>query len=87
MNKSGQKTTSDMTPAENARQILDDFDAATSEQIIGALEEIRSNMKIQLTREYLAGKIDGVRSAGSEEEKKSLCKNLRPYLDWEIQGS
>jgi len=86
MNKNGQKATPRMTPAENARRILDDFDAAPSEQIISALEEIKSNMKSQLTREYLAGKIEGVKSAGSEEEKKNLCKNLRPYLDWEIQG-
>lgn len=83
----GKKITSSMTLAESARQILDDFDSAPSERIIVVLEEIKSNMKIRLTQEYLAGKIEGVKSAGSEEEKKSLCEDLRPYLDWEVQGS
>ena len=76
-----------MELTEKARQILDDFDAATSEQIVLVLGEIRSNMKSQLTQEYLSGKIDGVRSAGSEEEKKRLCESLKPYLDWQVQGS
>jgi len=67
-------------------QTIDDFDSTPSEQIIIVLEEIKSNMKIRLTQEYLAGKIEGVKSAGSEEERKNLCKNLRPYLDWEVQG-
>lgn len=82
----GKKITLGMTLAENAKHILDDFDSTPSEQIIIVLEEIKSNMKIRLTQEYLAGKIEGVKSAGSEEERKNLCKNLRPYLDWEVQG-
>lgn len=76
-----------MTLADEAKQILDNFDATSSEKIVSVLENIKSNMKSQLTQEYLTGKIDGVKSASSEGEKKDLCKNLKPYLDWQIQGN
>ena len=83
----GRKPFHDMTLADDARQILDDFDAIHSDTIIAVLDQIRLHMKSPLTQEYLATKINAVRSANSEEEKKNLCKNLKPYLDWEIQGA
>lgn len=75
-----------MTLAEDAKRTMDGFDAAPSDEIIKILERIIPSMKSPMTRKYLAGKISGARSAGSEDEKKALCKNLRPYLDWAIQG-
>ncbi len=74
-----------MTLTEDARGIMDDFDAATSDEILKVLEEIKSGLKIQLTQEYLAGKLDAIRLADTEHEKKILCGKLRPYLDWKIQ--
>ena len=75
-----------MALSDDARRILGDFDATPSEEIAATLEMIVPNMRSRLTREYLAGKIDAVRSAGAEAERKALCKNLRPYLDWQAQG-
>ena len=75
-----------MALSDDARRILGDFDATPSGDIVAALEMIVPNMRSRLVREYLSGKIDAVRSAGTEAERKGLCKNLVPYLDWQAQG-
>ena len=75
-----------MALSDDARRILDDFESTPSDKIVAVLEGIKTNMKSEPVREYLAGKIAAVRSAAGEEEKKGLCRGLKPYLDWEIQG-
>ena len=72
---------------EQIRQILDDFETTSSEKIIKSLNEIKIHFKSDLTREYLQGKMDAVSKSDDESERKKLCKNLIPYLDWYLQGN
>jgi hypothetical protein len=69
-----------------ARQILNDFDGSSSEEFLDLLSQIQNSFKSQITRDYLKGKMDAISDDASEEEKKNLCKNLKPYLDWYLQG-
>lgn len=76
-----------MTLKENTHEILQQFDTTNSDRIIGILSQIQPQLKSNLTRDYLEGKIRGVRDAATETEKKKLCKALIPYLEWYLQGS
>ena len=69
-----------------ARQILNDFEGSSSEDFLDLLNQIQDSFKSQITRDYLKGKMDAISDGTSEEEKKKLCKNLKPYLDWYLQG-
>ena len=68
------------------RQILNDFEGSSSEDFLDLLNQIQDSFKSQITRDYLKGKMDAISGTSSEEEKKKLCKNLKPYLDWYLQG-
>jgi len=75
-----------MSLKEQASQILNDFENTQSDKIVQTLDEIKNQLKSQLTKDYLQGKIDALNNAKTEPEKKALCKNLIPYLDWYVQG-
>ncbi|MCV0372466.1 MAG: hypothetical protein K5793_02815 [Nitrosarchaeum sp.] len=75
-----------MTLEEQARQVLNDFENTPSEKILLVLGEIQTHFKSNLTRDYLNGKIQTIKESKTEEERKTLCKNLVPYLDWYLQG-
>jgi hypothetical protein len=66
--------------------IQNNFDNTTPEQIVEILVQIQSNLKSEITQNYLNGKIQGILGTNDAIEKKKLCKNLKPYLDWYIQG-
>lgn len=68
------------------RQILNDFDRSSSDDILDLLNQIQDSFKSQITKDYLKGKMDAISGETSEAEKKKLCKNLKPYLDWYLQG-
>ncbi len=69
------------------KQILDAFDSATVDEILAALDEIKSHFKSDITRDYLQGKIKSIKETNDKLEQKKLCKNLLPYFDWYLQGS
>ena len=75
-----------MSLQEQTKEILNNFDSTPSETIVEALDEIKNHFKSNLTRDYLEGKIQAISNASEESEKKKLCKNLQPYLDWYLQG-
>ena len=75
-----------MSLEEKTHQILNDFENASSTQITQTISEIMSHFRSTLTKEYLQGKLDQINKTPDESEKKKLCKNLTPYLDWYIQG-
>lgn len=75
-----------MSLKEQTQAILNDFENTSSETIIKALGEIRNHFQSNLTRDYLQGKIQAIADASDETERKKLCKNLQPYLDWYLQG-
>lgn len=69
-----------------ARQILNNFDQSSSEEFLNLLNQIQDSFKSQITKDYLKGKMDAISGTTGETEKKKLCKNLKPYLDWYLQG-
>ncbi len=71
---------------DQVKQILNDFDNASSEKIIKILTQIQPYLKSDITRTYLQGKIQGILGTNDNTERKKLCKNLKPYLDWYLQG-
>lgn len=75
-----------MSLRDQVQSTLQNFDSISSDDFIHIVEQIKDNLKSSLTQEYLAGKISSIRTTESEEEKKNLCKNLKPYLDWYLSG-
>ena len=76
-----------MSLKEQIQQVLNDFENTPSEKITYILDEIKNHLKSGLTRDYLQGKIKEITNTTDKVEKKNLCKNLIPYLDWYLQGN
>ena len=68
------------------KQILKNFEESSSEDIFELLNQIQNKFKSQITRNYLKGKLVTISNTPVESEKKKLCKNLRPYFEWYLQG-
>ncbi|AJW71016.1 hypothetical protein [Nitrosopumilus adriaticus] len=75
-----------MSLAEKVSMIIDDFENASSTQILEVLEKMMPEFKSNLTSEYLQGKMQKILDLDDESEKKKQCKALMPYLDWYLQG-
>ena len=75
-----------MSLQDQVKQILNDFDNASSDKILEILIQIQPTLKSDITQTYLQGKIQAILGISDSAEKKKLCKNLKPYLDWYIQG-
>ena len=75
-----------MSLQDEIKQILNDFDNASSDKILEILTQIQPHLTSDLTRTYLQGKIQGILGINDSAERKNLCKNLKPYLDWYLQG-
>ena len=75
-----------MSLEQQVTEILDDFEHASSEQILAILDQIKPQFKNNLITEYLQGKIQKILDSVDETEKKKQCKALIPYLDWYLQG-
>jgi hypothetical protein len=76
-----------MTLQDQVKKISDDFDNFLSDEILEILTQIQPHLKSEITKDYLNGKIQNVSSINDETEKKKLCKTLKPYLDWYLQGN
>ena len=68
------------------KQILDNFEDSSSSDILEILNQIQETFQSKITQEYLQGKIRSISESLDEGEKKKLCKNLKPYFDWYLQG-
>ena len=75
-----------MSLQDEVKQILNDFDNTSSDKILEILTQIQPTLKSDITQTYLQGKIQAILGINDNAEKKKLCKNLKPYLDWYIQG-
>ncbi len=76
-----------MSLQDQVKEILNDFDNISSDKILNVLTLIQPHLKSEITQDYLNGKIQGVLGMNDEAEKKKSCKNLKPYLDWYLQGT
>lgn len=70
-----------------ARQILENFEEISSDKIVDILNQIQNLFQSTITKEYLQGKLKSISEITNEKEKKTLCKNLKPYLDWYLQNT
>ena len=69
-----------------AKQISENFDTTSSGDILEILNQIQNQFQSQITQDYLKGKLKAISNIPDEGEKKKLCKNLKPYFDWYLQG-
>ena len=75
-----------MSLNEQVSKILENFDSASSGEVLDVLKQIQPQFKSNLTSEYLDGKIQKIADVVGESEKKKQCNALTPYLDWYLQG-
>jgi len=75
-----------MSLEDQIKQTLDNFENTTSENILEILNQIKPQFRSKLISEYLQEKIKKISETNNEAEKKKLCKALKPYLDWYLQG-
>ncbi len=68
------------------KQILEQFEDTSSNDIIKILNQIRSKLQQPSTQEYLHEKLNLISLSTNEQEKKKLCKHLRPYFYWYLEG-
>jgi hypothetical protein len=68
------------------KQILENFEEIPSKEILEILNQIQNQFQNQITQDYLKGKIKAISDTADDNEKKKLCKNLKPYFDWYLQG-
>jgi len=69
-----------------AKQILENFEGTSSRNIFDLLAQISTQFQSEITRDYLKGKLKIISNTPGESEKKELCKHLKPYFDWYLQG-
>ena len=75
-----------MSLEKQIKDVLNDFEHASSEKILEILNQIKPQFKNELISEYLQGKIQKILDSADDVEKKKQCKALIPYLDWYLQG-
>ena len=75
-----------MSVETKVKEIFGNFQETSSEQIIDILKKIQPSFQSQITKDYLSGKLETINKTSGEDEKKKLCNNLKPYLDWYLQG-
>ena len=68
------------------KQILENFDEKSSPEILELLNRILTQFQSPVTQDYLKEKLKVISNITDEDEKKKLCKKLKPYFDWYLQG-
>lgn len=75
-----------MSLLDNAQRLRDRFESAGSGEMLSLLDRICAELRTDDTRDYLRAKIDSIRHA-AESERKVMCKELIPYVDWYISSA
>ncbi len=68
------------------KQVLENFDEKSSPEILELLNQILIQFQSPITQDYLKEKLKVISNITDEDEKKKLCKKLKPYFDWYLQG-
>ena len=74
-----------MALADDVARIRSRPDSVDADEFLEALSRIKQEMRTLDARQYLEKKIDVALSA-EEDERRQLCRNLLPYLDWYLAG-
>lgn len=75
-----------MSRENQAKRVLENFDDITSQEILELLNQFLLEFQSPIVQDYLKGKLKVISNTDDEKEKKKLCKNLKPYFDWYLQG-
>lgn len=75
-----------MSLLDDAQRLRDGFESAGSDDLLSLLDRICAELRTDDTRDYLRAKIDSIRNA-AESERKVMCKDLIPYVDWYISSA
>lgn len=75
-----------MTLEIKVKEILENFEQTPSREILEVLNQIQNHFQSEITQEYLKGKLSTISNSLNENEKNKLCKNLKPYFNWYLQG-
>ena len=68
------------------KQILENFDQKSSTEILELLNQILIQFQRPITQDYLKEKLKVISNISDEDEKKKLCKKLKPYFDCYLLG-
>lgn len=68
------------------QKTFDNYDDTSIEIILELLNEIKNNFHSELTKTYLAGKLNELRNQTDDSKKITLAKKLKPYFDWYLAG-
>ena len=72
--------------AEDAAKARSDFDSTDPAEFLDIVSSIRDSLRTGQTKEYLGKKLDAARLA-APAERRDMCRNLLPYLDWYLSGN
>ena len=75
-----------LTLADDAARVRSDFDSTDAAEFLDTVSRIRNSLRTGETKSYLAKKLDAVRFA-PPAERRVMCRNLLPYLDWYLSGN
>ena len=75
-----------VTLENDAKSINNNFEHASTKDIVSVLNRIQPLLKSNHTSSYLQKKIDAVENENDEQERRIKCSTLKPYVDWYLQG-
>ena len=76
-----------MSLENKVKKILENFEETSTQDIVDTLNQIKNQFQSSITQDYLNGKLQIILNTSDGDEKKKLCKNLKPYFDWFLQGN
>lgn len=75
-----------MSLLDDAQLLRTRFETVGSDELLSLLDRISAELRTDDTRDYLRAKIESIRHA-AESERKTMCKDLIPYMDWYISSA
>lgn len=75
-----------MTLLDDAQNLRTRYESTGSDDLLSLLDRICTELRTADTQNYLRAKIDSIRHS-AESERKVMCKELIPYIDWYISST
>jgi len=68
------------------KTISQNFDTISTDEIVKILTIIKGELRTPESQNYLTEKLKEIRKSSTQIQKLQLCKKLKPYVDWYLQG-
>lgn len=75
-----------MTLTDDAARARSEFDSTDPAEFLDIVTRIRDSLRTGQTKSYLDKKLEAARSA-TPAERRVMCRNLLPYLDWYLSDN